>query len=371
MATQEPMHPCEFDRLFAKNVPHILEEIFFSLDYESFMTCRVVCKAWNQLHSSVLYTTKGQKMLAEKKKIQRKLCKYSEEGNVKEVRNILSSGVSPNFSKAGSLGRTPLIYAALYGREDVVELLLNMGADPNLANPRGYTPLHYASVCSSDQMHYGWFCSVRMLKLLLEAGAVPNKANENGDSPLNWAAWRGCMEKVKLLLDAGAEPNAADKDGETPLYWVAVRGHELTVELLIERGAKLDTANKNGDTPLHKAAVIGHNSVVRCLLHAGADPDATNGVRSTALHFAAMEGHQFVIETLLMYGANPNKENVEGEDPLHLAKEYGRNNAVKILTANQKGGSKAGAMPVAKNEEKPQKGKLCVSMWGVKEEYLL
>ena len=47
--------PCEFDRLFTRDVPHILEGIFNLLDYETFMTCRNVCKSWNELLSSEPY----------------------------------------------------------------------------------------------------------------------------------------------------------------------------------------------------------------------------------------------------------------------------------------------------------------------------
>ena len=46
------MDPCAFDKLFCKNVPHILEKIFFSLDYESYEESLKVCKTWNELLKS-------------------------------------------------------------------------------------------------------------------------------------------------------------------------------------------------------------------------------------------------------------------------------------------------------------------------------
>ena len=313
MATKESVPPCEFDRLFTKSVPHILEGIFFSLDYDSFMACRAVCKAWNQLHSSELYQKEQKKMLVEKKKNEEKLCEYSKEGNVEEVHNLLSCGVNPSFSRADGLGRTPLIYASIHGHEDVVKLLLNMGADPIIATPWGYTPLHYAGSCS--------FASIGMVKLLLEAGADPNKADGNGDTPINWATKCGRTESVELLLEAGGEPNTANDEGETPLYWAANNGDQDLVKLLIDRGAKLNRAtNEEEDTPLIMATIYGHTDVIQLLLNAGADPDKSNYVGTTPLHFAAQRGCQQAIKMLLSAGANPNKENFEGKNPLYLNK---------------------------------------------------
>ena len=44
-----PKNPAEFDQLFNKNIPHILEKIFLSLDYKSFKRCHEVCKAWREI----------------------------------------------------------------------------------------------------------------------------------------------------------------------------------------------------------------------------------------------------------------------------------------------------------------------------------
>ena len=57
---------CGFDLLFNKNVPHIFENIFFKLDYDSFMTCRKVSKAWSELLSSKSFRQKEQDLLFEK-----------------------------------------------------------------------------------------------------------------------------------------------------------------------------------------------------------------------------------------------------------------------------------------------------------------
>ena len=60
--------PCAFEILFTRNVPHILEKIFFSLDYRSFQSCFRVNSAWNELLSSQPYQKMSAKKLSEKDK---------------------------------------------------------------------------------------------------------------------------------------------------------------------------------------------------------------------------------------------------------------------------------------------------------------
>ena len=57
-----------FETLFNKSVPHILEKIFFTLDYDSFLACSKVCKTLNDLLSSEPYQRRSNEMLEKKKK---------------------------------------------------------------------------------------------------------------------------------------------------------------------------------------------------------------------------------------------------------------------------------------------------------------
>ena len=65
MTPQENDRRCGFNTLFEKSMPHILENIFFSLDYKSFKACSEVSIAWNQLFSSETYRRKAKKLLTE------------------------------------------------------------------------------------------------------------------------------------------------------------------------------------------------------------------------------------------------------------------------------------------------------------------
>ena len=82
------------DGLFTKNVPHVLEKIFFFLDYESYKTCLEVSNAWNDLLSSESFRTRGKSVFhAEIFKDVKNLCTYAKKGEKDKAQDLLSSGM--------------------------------------------------------------------------------------------------------------------------------------------------------------------------------------------------------------------------------------------------------------------------------------
>ena len=213
MVTKECVHSCEFNRLFTKSVPHLLEGIFFSLDYDSFAACRDVCKAWKELHSSELYQRKAEELSERKRDNEKKLCQYSQDGKYREVWNLLTKGVNPNCADTRygdtRYGGSPLHYATSQGHQNVVELLLNMGADSNLANKGGCTPQHLAAISNNEDI----------FKLLINKGANPNVADMNGQTPIHFTEINDQKDVVKMFLEAGADTSKKDSNGPTPLSW--------------------------------------------------------------------------------------------------------------------------------------------------------
>ena len=81
-----------FDSLFSKNVPHILEKIFLSLDYESYKKCLQVSKDWKEQLTSELFQRKGKSVFNEELFLDEgKLIKASRDGIQDEVKRLLSS----------------------------------------------------------------------------------------------------------------------------------------------------------------------------------------------------------------------------------------------------------------------------------------
>lgn len=140
------------------------------------------------------------------------------------------------------------------GRADIVESLLEMGADINMPTSMFYYPLHHSAN------------RPKMLEIFLSAGADPNVKTSRGRTPLHKAVYYSQMKSIELLLKYGAKINAYDENGDTPLHQ-ALSGfssfHEPTLEdyqrkeniarILISNGADPHVRNKADVSPLDQA----------------------------------------------------------------------------------------------------------------------
>lgn len=167
-----------------------------------------------------------------------------------------------NIDAKDKTGATPLICAVKLGNTEVVRLLLEKGAQVNIARDDTQTPLHMAT-------RYGF---LEIVRLLLENGAHVDQTAQDGYTALFGAAQEGFVDIVRLLLEKKAQINLASNQGVTPLNMAAMQGHTKVVRLLLEKGADIELASKNGSTPLFIAVHNGHLEPVKLLLEAGANP---------------------------------------------------------------------------------------------------
>ena len=234
---------CAFDKLFVRNVPHILENIFFSLDYKSFKTCAEVSKVWAQLLVSETFCRKAKSLFQEEiLEDEKKLCSESGWGIINEVRRLLSNGLLDVNCVRGDYQSTPLGGAALMGRREVIKLLLDKRAYPNGANNYGWTPLHSTNPRNGNE---------DIVQLLLERGADPDLETNYRTTLLHLAADNGNIDVMQLLLDRGAKHNTTTSPyGFTPLHSAVFNGHKDIVRLLLNAGAEPNKVNDRGETPL-------------------------------------------------------------------------------------------------------------------------
>jgi hemoglobin len=130
-------------------------------------------------------------------------------------------------------GRTFLHAAAAAGDPGTVELLLRMGAGPNLQDGGRHTPLYsVANECQNDG-------GAAVVRTLVRAGADVNQADGVMHcTPLHMAARRGNVEIAEALMDCGAVLNARDRRGDTPLRRALNCRKREAAALLRSRGAK-------------------------------------------------------------------------------------------------------------------------------------
>ena len=230
-------------------------------------------------------------------------------GEKEEVMQCLQG--SAVFEDLHPLGNTPLHCAAWIGAADVIATLLDAGADVHAINDEGESPLHYAikgSMFKKVQagIHLGRFSRhsrgatraeaaiegtyAPIISLLANAGADLNLHNEFGLTPLHLALAPCQYELIQALVNAGADvhiPRRKYSETHTPLHTAAWQGCSEAIPRLITAGAMVNSQEMYS-TPLHYAVEYSEDpETVTALLRHGANVNAIGGYAdSTPLDLA-------------------------------------------------------------------------------------
>lgn len=145
------------------------------------------------------------------------------ENNFEKVSKAIENGIDINALDCS--GTTALNWAASEGYMNILNLLLDKGAQINKAEERGgWTPLMLAVINQNS----------RAVEELIKRGANLNIKNTQGYSALMLAAERGNFEALKMLLDNGVDPNQTDSKNRLPIFHAAENANEECFNLLAE-----------------------------------------------------------------------------------------------------------------------------------------
>lgn len=196
-------------------------------------------------------------------------------------------------------GYTGLLAAAARGDAGQVATLLAGGADIEVRDGRGRTPLHVAAFAG----HHA------AMRQLVSAGADVDALEHDRYDIVTIAAVANDLPTLRLALALGASAdNVTSPYDGTALIAAAHLGHVEVVGLLIDAGAPLDHVNNLGWTALIESIVLGdggyrHARTLQRLLDAGADPNLADGSGSTPLALALSRGYVDLAERLRRAGA--------------------------------------------------------------------
>ncbi|TQN65279.1 Serine/threonine-protein phosphatase 6 regulatory ankyrin repeat subunit A [Colletotrichum shisoi] len=302
----------------------------------------------------------------------------AQSGLVEYVKHLLSS---PDVAvdAADVQGKTPLWWAASFGRAEVVQVLIEAGADPDRDDAyNGLKPLHEASSKNHPEV----------VKVLLAAGVDPltkktretpgnwcgNAGRSVGDTPfmyacrnghdaaveaylpflagnddavhraLAWAARSGRASILARLMEQpgvninrkGADMHQRTRGGKSLLH-VAQANH-VVVRILLDAGLDANVADKDGSTPLHK--VQSTKSLALLVEHGKADINRRASPSGNTPLLQLLDTSPRAALQLIEYGADCNITNAEGNGPLHLSLQA-RGSSCDVVEVLLRGGADA------------------------------
>lgn len=292
--------------------------------------------------------------------------------------------INANANVQATENSAPLQTAAFCGYEELVDILLDSGANPNAS---GTSPSSYCFPLTIAVK--GGFGGI--VERLIRAGVNVNQIDV-GRTALGLAVSRGFERTVELLLAAGANPNsdcywplqeAVEMGSETMVNQLLAAGAKILcaqrsrhsvlvsavylknirmVERLLEAGVDIDSQSWSGQPALLCAVITRSLEIVEVLLNAGADARAGEGDLSlpdSALYAAIRAGDPKIILALLKAGADIDAEGGENGCALHMAACIGEDDIIELLLkagadVNAQGGQCGFALQTAASQNMPR-----------------
>jgi len=162
-----------------------------------------------------------------------------------------------------------------------------------------------------------------LVDMLLDKGANINRQNRDGETALILTIKNNNPKLAMELVGKGADVNLSDEKDNTPLMLAVSKNYPEMIDLLIGRGADIDEKNKNKETALILALKEGRDKIARKLIEQGANVDYEDDRGNTPLSLAIMKDYPEVVDALIKHGVDVNIK-IDGETPLTFAIKEGK-----------------------------------------------
>ncbi len=279
----------------------------------------------------------------------------AERGHVEIVHELLTrSDVDVNH--VNDLGWTALLEAIILSNggerhQQIVQLLVDHGADINIADKDGVTPLNHAQMRGFTEIERilnnalardmqlitaAGQGDIETARRLLDQGASVHTRDENGRTALIAAAYRNDLAIVDVLIRAGADVNIQDNTQQSAYLITTSDGYLEMLQRTLQAGANVHSTDSYNGTGLIRAADRGHVEIIQELLKTDIQLDHINNLGWTALLEAIILGdggprHTEVVRLLVEAGANVNLADSNGVTPLSHARQRGYIQMIEIL----------------------------------------
>jgi ankyrin repeat protein len=214
-----------------------------------------------------------------------------------------------------------LMIASSKGLASEIDRLIKRGANVNVYNDDGATPLIFA--VSYNQ--------IDGVNALLRHSPHLDDFTINSETALMIAVKNNYIDIAETLIRAGAEIDFTDFYGATPLHYASLYGYLEMTDLLLYYDAPVDSKSDDDITPLHASTWAGNIDVADLLIQNGANMEARDGEGYTPFLIASSFGDTLFMDMLYKYGVDIFTKNVYNHNALTLAIAFGHKDAVEYL----------------------------------------
>lgn len=245
-------------------------------------------------------------------------------GDAEGVRESITQ-TPRNREAQDGVRNTPLMTAIIAGHKDVVEVLLDAGAELKTSNIGGHSPLSLATQYDREEI----------VRLLIDRGASLQQRRESllQESLMAELVEFSSVKMLELLIELGAPVDDKDNEGYTPLQRAVAKSDAAKVEVLLKAGADVNTQNAHGVSTLHTALEARSMPMALLLMEHGADPELRDENRRTPMHLACASGLAAMFDLLTSFDARADQRDINGMTPAMDAAANGRTDLLRRMVA--------------------------------------